>query len=290
MIQKNYLNFQNGQQTHYRQGGNSNSSEALIMLHASPMSSEALVPIISALGDVCHLIAPDTPGYGQSDPLPEEALNASANLDPYVAWLEEFIETFTENLLAQNKPLKKIGLYGTATGAQIAIEFARNHPDKIDYIILDNAAHFTDADREEIMEKYFPDLSPKSDGSHLQKIWEISESLFQWFPWYQQDEEHRITTKGPIPIATVHATAKAYLNAGTNYDQAYKRAFFNEEADRVLEVKIPVQVIRWEGSIMKKYSDRFDNYDWPENVKMCHCGKSVDDRFTAIRTAISELR
>ena len=279
MMTKNYATLPNVRQTHYRQLENPQADTTLIMLHASPMSSELMVPTMNALSGLCTLVAPDTPGYGQSDPLTEEQLAASEDLSPYVEWLSNFMDAIH---------LKQIGLYGSATGAQIAIEFAKAHPQKTRFLILDNAAHFTDAEREQIMTRYFPDLSPREDGSHLRKIWHISESLFQWFPWYQQDEAHRISSMPP-PLAAVQATAKAYLQAGVDYAQAYRRAFMNEDAGRLMEVRAPTRVVRWQGSVIKKYCDRFDEYPWPEHIRMCHCGQSIDERMEAIRQAVTEL-
>jgi len=279
MITKNYATLSNGRQTHYRHAGQDCAGVTLIMLHPSPMSSELMLPVMNALNGVCELIAPDTPGYGQSDPLTKEQLNSSAVLGPYVEWLAEFIDRLN---------LDTVGLYGSATGAQIAIEFAKTYPEKTVFIVLDNAADFTDAEREEVMNGYFPDLSPKKDGSHLQDIWKISESLFKWFPWNEQNDEHLISNATP-PLAAVQATAKAYLLAGADYAQAYRRAFMNEDASRLQAVTVQTRVIRWEGSLLKQYSDRFDQYDWPKNIQMCHCGKTTDERMNRIRNTISDL-
>ena len=101
------------------------------MLHASPMSSAALLPFIRVAAEFNTVIAPDTPGYGWSDPLQEP----TEDLSGYVAALQAF---------SARLGLESFGLYGTATGAQIAVEFSKSHPARVDYLILDNAAHFTD--------------------------------------------------------------------------------------------------------------------------------------------------
>ncbi len=275
MISRHYATLGLGQ-THYRRGG---SGRPLMLLHASPMSSESMLPLMNELIGNADIIAPDTPGYGGSDSLPEEALNSCPDLTPYVTWLSGFIDSLG---------LATIGLYGTATGAQIAIEFARRYPDKLDYLILDNAAHFTDQERNEIMEPYFPDISAREDGSHLELIWEMASGVFQWFPWYAQDEQHRISDKPPPPSA-VHAVALAYLSAGDQYAQAYRRAFQNEDASRVTEIDVPVRVVRWQGSVLKKYADRYDQFDWPPHIQMCPCGPKLSQRYSTIRHLVSEF-
>jgi len=244
------------------------------------MSSEFMTPIMRELMDLADVIAPDTPGYGSSDALPTEMLNASEDLSPYVDWFCEFVDILG---------LDKVGLYGTATGAQVAIEIARRCPARLDFLILDNAAHFSHQERSEIMQQYFPEITPKTDGSHLQQVWKMASGLFQWFPWYAQDEEHRISEE--LPAAQfVHATALAYLLAGEDYAQAYRRAFLNEDASRVQSIKVPVNVIRWTGSVLKRYADRYDNFSWPAHIKMRHCDGGVESRFAAIKSAVAELQ
>ncbi len=279
-LRKKYLGCA-GQQTHYRQAG---EGEALVMLHASPMSSAQMVPLIEPLSKHFNVIAPDTPGYGNSDPLSPDELSNHQGLEPYTNWLSRFLDELGDSELGGSKPV----LYGTATGAQIAIESARCFPDRLSGVVLDNAAHFENDEREQILARYFPSLKPQEDAGHFSTVWEISQNLFQFFPWFEQDEAHRIGQE-PAPLAAVHGTALCYLNAGEDYAQAYRRAFYNEDARRVQSLTTPVEVIRWQGSILKKYSDRFDKFDWPEHIRMRHCGPTMGERLEAIRDAVADL-
>ena len=126
---------------------------------------------------------------------------------------------------SKNLGVTEVALYGSATGAQIAIEFAKAYPEKCRQLILDNAAHFTDSERDDIMSRYFPSIEAQADGAHLQTAWTMAHGLFKWFPWYAQDHDHLIHDDEP-PTAMVHATALAYLTAGKDYAQAYRRAVF----------------------------------------------------------------
>jgi len=135
------------------------------------------------------------------------------------------------------------------------------------------------------MDGYFPDVTPKADGSHLQQVWNMARGVFTWFPWYLQDEAHRVSDVTP-PTAAVHITAMAYLEAGTDYAQAYRRAFQNERAERVQEIIVPVRIIRWAGSVLKEYSDRFDDYVWPTHIQMVQCAGDISERNAAIKKTI----
>ena len=134
MILKDYANLSYGeqvQQTHFRRAGN---GPPLILLHPSPLSSAFMVPLIELLENRVSVWSPDTPGYGASDPLPEPPRDLSG----YVDWLARFMDS---------QGLDSAGIYGSATGAQIAIQFARRHPERAGFLVLENAVHFSDADR-----------------------------------------------------------------------------------------------------------------------------------------------
>jgi pimeloyl-ACP methyl ester carboxylesterase len=232
-------------------------------------------PLIGHIQDRVTAWSPDTPGYGMSDPLRGEP----QDLEPYVDWLAAFL---------RQQGLESAGLYGSATGAQIAIQFARRFPEMTDFVVLDNAVHFTDEERQDILRHYFADISPRPDGSHLKTAWDMSTGLFKQFPWYDQREESRIPGAEP-PLTLVHATALAYLHSGPDYARAYRAAFINEDARNIQQIKRPTRVIRWAGSILKRYADRLDDYAWPDHIRMVACEASPEARFDAIRQAVLEL-
>lgn len=275
MILKHYANLDCGQ-THYRRGG---SGQPVILLHPSPMSSEFLLPIIQSLVESNDVIAPDTAGYGRSDPLPDEWLQQHSDLQPYVDWLDLFL---------QELDLQDVVIYGSATGAQIAIEYAKQAPTRVKHLVLDNAAHFSAEEVADFAKDYFPSLAPQADGEHMDLAWGIAESIFQWFPWYAKDEAHRVGEQ-TMPAEFVHATAMAYLNAGTNYAEAYRRAFSNERAERLMEVPVPVSIVRWAGSIIKPYVDRFDQFELPEHINMLRLPDGQQERLAGLTEFIASL-
>ncbi len=260
------------QQTHYRTSG---AGSPLILLHPSPLSSAFMVPLIELFDGMVSVYSPDTPGYGASDPLPEPGEDLSC----YVDWLQRFMKA---------RSLASAGIYGSATGAQIAIQFARTHPEMTDFVVLENAVHFEDEDRVRIMKDYFPDMSPRSDGSHLQLAWEMSSQLFQRFPWFDDSEEARVSG-APPPAEVVHATAMSYLQAGTDYARAYRAAFKNEDARNLQAITRPVRVVRWKGSILRYYADRLDQFEWPGNIRMVPCEADPEARYETLTNIIAEL-
>ena len=244
---------------------------------------------MEALRDRVRVIAPDTPGYGASDPLPEPPADSGSpgphsgpatDLSVYTNWLLEFIRTLG---------LERAGLYGSATGAQIAIEFARAYPETTRFVVLDNVAHFTSEERERMLARYFPDLSPRADGGHLGEAWSMVRGLWQWFPWYQQDEDHRIAEPAAVSDEILQRMLVDHLCPGRNYARAYRAALRNEDAARVQGIAVPVRIIRWEGSLLRRYADRFDDFGWSANVRMVPCGPTMEERLNAIRSTVNEL-
>jgi len=134
------------------------------------MSSQTLVPIIEHLWEHAEVFALDTPGYGQSDPLTQEALASRQELAPYVAWLKDFLDT---------QGLEKLSLYRSATGAQIALEFACAYPQHVSKLVLENAAHFSEEECKDVLKRCFPSIAPKVDGSRLNDEWHMAQSFTQ---------------------------------------------------------------------------------------------------------------
>lgn len=273
-VRQDYVNIgseERPQLVHFRSAG---TGPALVMLHASPMSSAALLPFIGVAAEYNTVIAPDTPGYGWSDPLQDPA----EDLTGYV----KALYSFTRRL-----GLESFGLYGTATGAQIAMEFSKTYGARVDYLILDNAAHFTDEERDNIVSGYFPDLTPDATGGHLTRTWSVARDQCMFFPWHQTTPQTRLPAGG-VNTGVVHQMAMEFLQAGKDYDRAYRAAFANEKMERVQPLTVPVIIMRWQGSILKPYTDRFDSVEWPENFTMLHKGPTRGQRIEAFRSIFTE--
>lgn len=255
----------------YRKTGN---GPLLFLLHPSPRSSKMTEPLMLLLKDSFTVIAPDLPGYGLSDALPERA----NTLYDYVPYLNSFIKQFTD---------KPFSLYGTATGAQLAIAYSLINKDKINHLYLDNTAHFTNEQSDEIVQNYFPDFSTKPDGSHLQLIWQHVCDSCLYFPWYEKKEQNRIGKELPPP-AVIQQIVTDYLLAGSNYTDAYKAAFLHERAEKVQELKVNTTIFKWAGSPVLQYIEALLQYSLPENIKVVETPANMQERFLKMKTAITK--
>jgi len=276
MVLRHYLTV-GGQETespwqiHYREAG---TGVPIVLLHPSPTSSVFMEPLVALFAKQGRAIAWDTPGYGQSDKLHCK----TQGLDPYVQALNAFIVG-----LGLDKPV----IYGSATGAQLAIEYGKAYPENTRGVLLDNAAWFYDSERDAIMESYFPDISPKEDGSHLQLVWKMATQGYRYFPWY--DLASPVKNAVEIPLPVIQQAALGFLAAGTDYDRAYRAAFLNERPEQLRQLSIPARLMRWQDSMLKDYTDRLDGADLPANIKMCPAGAGRDNRLAALEQALAEL-
>lgn len=110
-------------QLHLRWAG---EGPPVVLLHPSPLSSTAVLPVATALARHCRVYALDTPGYGLSD----APARQPASLDDYLPDLSAALDALG---------LDRVCLYGCATGAQIAIEYARRRPDRVELLVLDTS-------------------------------------------------------------------------------------------------------------------------------------------------------
>ncbi len=237
---------------------------ALVLLHPSPHNANMMVPLAKELASTYTVFCMDTPGYGRSDGLTEPPKD-----------LSEYTTRMHKAFKAMG--LEQLALYGSATGAQLAIRYAIENPDTVTHIFLDNAAHFDDDLRSAILESYFPDLTPVRGGHHLHKVWDIVSHIFRYFPWCFKTPEYALNRQ-QLPKEALHFIALDFLRAGATYDWAYKAAFEHERASYVQQLKVPTTIFRWEGSIITKHIDRLLSFTFPPHVNPFMIKGSPEER------------
>jgi pimeloyl-ACP methyl ester carboxylesterase len=100
---------------------------ALLLLHGFPSASHMFRDLIPRLVDRFHLVAPDLPGFGQSDmPLREDFTYTFDNL-------AKRIDRFTEII-----GLRRFAIYIFDYGAPVGLRIAAKQPERITAIISQN--------------------------------------------------------------------------------------------------------------------------------------------------------
>jgi pimeloyl-ACP methyl ester carboxylesterase len=246
----------------YRQAG---SGSLMLLLHPSARNSCMMEPLIHLLAPHFTVVAPDLPGYGYSDPLPQTA----QSVYDYVPYLNELIASLSQ---------QPVLLYGTATGAQVGIAYALTHPGPVKHLYLDNCAHFSEADCQLILQNYFIDISPQPDGSHLQTLWQHVCDSCLYFPWYKKNEAHRIAAQLP-PAAVIQNMMNDYLLAGPHYADAYKAAFLHERAEKVQALKTATTLFKWLGSPLLPQMQALLRHDLPANIEVVETPAAMEARY-----------
>jgi pimeloyl-ACP methyl ester carboxylesterase len=110
----------------YREAGNP-SSPKVVLLHGWPASSHQFRELIPALASRFHVVAPDYPGFGNSD-TPDPAVF------PYT--FDKLAEV-TEGFL-KAKGFERYGLYIQDYGGPVGFRIMTNNPKALEWLIIQN--------------------------------------------------------------------------------------------------------------------------------------------------------
>ena len=116
----------------YREAG-PKGAPALLLLHGYPSSSHMFRDLIPLLADRFNIVAPDLPGFGQSDMPDHKTFKYSFDN------MAKVIERFTEVI-----GLKKFAVYVFDYGAPTGFRLAVSHPERITAIITQNGNAYED--------------------------------------------------------------------------------------------------------------------------------------------------
>lgn len=208
---------------HYRRAG---SGPPLILLHASPTSSQAMRAHILALAVRFTVIALDTPGYGRSDPLPLEAPD-----------IEDYADALADTLKALAIPRALV--FGRHTGACIAMSLAARAADLVEAVWVDGYPVLDAAARARYLGDYLQTVSPRWDGTHLLWYWFRFREQFVHWPWNEQLRANRADVDVP-DLQSLHRGAMDMMLAGKRYITAYAAAFRFDSLAVLPAVRCPV--------------------------------------------------
>lgn len=110
----------------YREAGDP-ASPKLVLLHGFPASSHQYRNLIPALADSFHVIAPDYPGFGNSD-MPDPA-TYSYTFDQISEVIDHFLKM---------KGFDHFGLFVQDYGGPVGFRIVTRHPEALDWLIIQN--------------------------------------------------------------------------------------------------------------------------------------------------------
>ena len=198
---------------HYLRGG---SGPPVVLIHASPSDSSTMRGYINALGNTYTCFAFDSPGFGRSDPLPVEKMNCT-----------DIGDSVAETMTALG--IEECPVFGTHTGAAVALELGARHPDRVAGLVLDGVPIFNQEELADF-DGYFAPLNIDAYGGHYAATWTRFRDQSLWFPWQDQRPEWS-NGRAPSSAQNVHNGVMRFYLCAANYAPAYRSAvFYGEQA------------------------------------------------------------
>jgi pimeloyl-ACP methyl ester carboxylesterase len=138
----------------------------LLLLHMSPASGLIYENLMNALGQSRVCIAPDTPGYGNSD-----SHESPPKIEDYASVMLELIKNLDLD--------QAVDVMGYHTGSMTAVEMAHHSSSVIRKLVLVSAPIFTMEELEHFDQVYSTESIWTVDGEKLLDLWKWFVEFFQ---------------------------------------------------------------------------------------------------------------
>lgn len=214
-------------QIHVRLAGDP-AAPPLLALHSAPGSAGLLEPLMRGLAEDFHVIAPDYPGNGESDK----------------PWRDEIDIGRLADVMAEVAERHAGGpafLWGTHTGALIALEMCVRRADLVRRAVLEAPPLLPPDFTADILEHYLPPLRADRFGSHLVRAWGMRHDMFLFWPWYRD----RTAADRPLRVPRareLHDWTVGLLQSGPTYHLSYAAAFRYPTRDRLPKLTVPALI------------------------------------------------
>jgi pimeloyl-ACP methyl ester carboxylesterase len=213
----------------------------LLMFQSAPGSSAPLSGLIEGLATSHHVIAPDYLGNGDSAK-PQRQVDIARLAHDALQ-------------LADALHLERFDLWGTHTGALVALEVALLAPDRVGRAVLE-APPLLPADfSQDILANYLPALIPDKWGLHVQQAWNMRRDMFLFWPWYRQ-QRGAVRPIGLPDDTTLHDWTIGLLKSGRTYDLSYRAAFEYGTATRLPRLTRPALICAGPADMLADGLDR----------------------------------
>ena len=224
---------------HYRHAG---SGPVLVMLHQSPQNSRMWLEPMARLARQYRVLAPDLPGFGESDPLdlPQPGiadLSASCH-----AWLDAL-------------GVDECAVFGMHTGGIVAVHMGLDRPDRVGLVLVDGYAIFNADERALLGESYLPPFQPDWSGQHLRWLWARMREQSFFFPWCEQGEQHALRFPAP-DTAKTQAAVMDILEVGDQYRLGYRAALQFADRGCVANLRMPTHLFYREDDVLISHRER----------------------------------
>lgn len=231
-------------QIHCRVAAADNATQTIICLHMSPKSGRSYHELMPYLATRYRVLAPDYPGYGESDPPPEE---------PAIT-VQDYAQAVWQ--VADALAIGPVHFVGYHTGSMVAVEASMQRANAVRSVINISAPLFNSDELSALATTYSP-LPLDKAGTRFKVLW-----------------ERVMAHRGPgmtLPMAA--ASFAENLRGGENYEWGHRAAFTyaSTYAQHLAQLTLPVLVLNprddcWEVSTradsLLRNGSRVDLPDW----------------------------
>lgn len=224
---------------HYRMAG---SGPPLLLVHQSPRNSGEYIGLMQGWAAHFTCIAPDTPGFGQSDPL--------AGMPD----INEFADALVATMDALGLPA--CPAYGFHSGGIILVTALKRHPQRFTGLGVGGYAIWTPQEMAIFGQSYLPPFQPSAYGEHLPWLWSRILEQGWFFPWFDARDAARMS-RAHADVAATDLVVREMLDAGDHYRAGY-RAVLNAPRDipPVDALTPPVLISAYDGDPLQAHIDR----------------------------------
>lgn len=205
-ITRHYLTLA-GRRVHYRMCG---SGPPVLLVHQSPRSSDEYTATMAQWGERFTCIAPDSPGFGQSDPLQI----ASPTTEDFADAILDFADAVG---------FRAIAAYGFHSGGIFLMNALRRHPERFVALAVGGYPCFHPHELGDVGEAYLRPFHPQPYGEHLLWAWNRMLEQSWYFPWYKPEQARRMSAPHADPIL-LHPQVMDLLASGDAYRHGYRAA------------------------------------------------------------------
>ncbi|GJM42371.1 MAG: hydrolase [Ardenticatenaceae bacterium] len=183
----------------------------MLLLHQTPSSSIMYEQLMTELADEFWCLAPDTPGFGLSDPLP-----GKDSIGGYAAAILDWLQALK---------VQDCFLFGHHTGASIAVQITDSRPQLVRNLVLSGPPLLSDAQIVHL-KTTLPSFELDRDGYFLIDLWE------------------RLSGKNPdAPLELLFREAISALQCRPRYRAAYEAVFDHPFGEQLADISIPVLLL-----------------------------------------------
>lgn len=204
------------------------SGRPLVLFHASPASSLGMEPLMLEFAGERPVFTFDNPGNGDS-----AALGGNPDLTDTAAALVQAIRA---------AGIDDYDLYGTHTGAMIAMEGAIADPEHVRHLILDGITIFSEEFTRELLTEYVEPLETHIDGRHMIWAWNFLRDVGLWWPHYNRTIEGAEGRGGVGSPENLHRGVVEFLKGGRTFHHNYQAAFAYPTAERLPLIETPMLI------------------------------------------------